>query len=427
MNAVMTKNTLRAKLEQIGWRGLDERVWARLDDFRGGRVILAPPLDTIPSPAGNAIYTLVEELAARSKKPTLVLARWPALGAPQECPISDRILYDTAPFAPGWLESKIPYRLKRFLTGSGAPYMYAYARRAARLCRLLEVEKIVIEDVPVFTLPLRAGNQRVKIYLHQHNNALRSLPGNYSKKVLSSLDGILFVARKTRDFTERLHGPLPVPAKVVYNGVDLVHYDPARWRARAGELRGSLGIPPEAGILLFVGRIIPIKGVVEAAEAFNTIRPEKFHFVVVGDLNRSLYADPAYTERLKRAAADSGGKIHLLGARPQQELPALYAMSDLVIVPSIGHEGLPKVITEALVMGKPVAASNRGGILELLKPGVNGWLIDSPDDVNRLSMELTPILREKHKIARLGENAWLNDRPRLGLDQSVREFYDFIQ
>lgn len=422
----MTKTALQDELEKMGWCGLDERVWARLDDFRDGRVILAPPLDTIPSPAGNAIYTLVEELAARAEQPTLVLARWPAQGTPQECPISDRILYDTAPFSPGWLEQKLPYRLKRSLTGSGAPYLYAYARRAARLCRLLDIKKIIVEDVPVFALPLRAGNKQAKIYLHQHIDAPKSVPGYYWKKVLASLDGILFVARTTREFTESLHGPLPVPATVVYNGVDLAHYDPLRWRVRAGKLRTSLGIHPNVGVLLFVGRIIPIKGVAEAAEAFNAVQPNNFHFVVVGDLNRSLYADLAYTDRLKQAAADSNGTIHLLGARPQQELPALYAMSDLVIVPSIGHEGLPKVITEALAMGKPIAASNRGGILEILKPGVNGWLLEHPEDVNQLSVELATILQDRHEIAHFGESAFLNDRPWLGLEQCANEFYCFI-
>lgn len=73
--------------------------------------------------------------------------------------------------------------------------------------------------------------------------------------------------------------------------------------------------------------------------------------LVVGDLNIQLYRNEAYLNRLRNAAQSSDGRVHLVGTVAQQDLPAWYAAADAVIVPTIGAEGLPKVVTEALAMG----------------------------------------------------------------------------
>ena len=59
-------------------------------------------------------------------------------------------------------------------------------------------------------------------------------------------------------------------------------------------------------------------------------------------------------------------------------MPAYYKLSDFIVLTSIGPEGLPKVVTEALAMGIPVIASDRGGTWELLREGKNGWKISDP-------------------------------------------------
>lgn len=391
-------NSSRTKIEGLGWRALDERVWDRLNDFRHGLVILAPPLDTIPSPYGNAIYTLVEEVISHLSVPALLLARWPAQGSPQKCAVSDRILYDTRPMKPGWLESHLPYRLKRLLTGSGAPYYYGYARRAAQLCQLLLAERIVVEDIPVFSLPIRKQNPKACIYLHQHNNAPKSVPFHHWRRVVSGLNGVVFVAEETRRFTEYSHGKLTIPSYVVYNGVDLSHFDPTRWHSEGMLIREALGILPHEKVLLFVGRIIPHKGVAEAAEAFHMAALTDSHLVIVGSLDSSLYSDAAYTQRLRRVAEESGGKIHLVGPKPPSKMPAYYTTADVVIIPSVGREGLPKVITEALAMGKPCLVSNRGGAVEVIQEQINGWIIPDPQDLPDLAARISSALSQSREI-----------------------------
>ncbi len=388
-------HSLRTQIEKWGWRSLDERLWQKWESVRPSTVFIAPPLDTIPSPEGNAIYSLVETLVERLPDSTLILARWPEQGQPQPCPISDRILYDTNPLQPGWLEKYLPYRLKKSLWGMSAPFYLAYARRAARVCQLLEAHKIVLEDIPLFAPTVRKIiGDKPSLFLHQHIDAPKSVPPRFWPKVIASLSAIIFVAKQTQQLTEGLHGALSISSYVVYNGVDLSHYDRKQWKTQAQILRQQLGINNDEKVLLYVGRITPGKGIAEAAQAFNQAHVTNSRLVVVGNVTGGLFHEPAYSQQLTQAAKQSRGCIHLMGNVPQAELPAYYAAADVVIVPSLGNEGLPKVITEALAMQCPCIVTRRGGALELIEAGWNGWVVPEPVTIESLATTIRQALSE---------------------------------
>lgn len=369
---------LRAQIEKLGWCSLDERFWTKLESLREGTAFIAPPLDTIPSPEGNAIYTLVETLTEYLPEPTLVLARWPEKGEPQSSPISDRILYDTTPLQPGWLEKRLPYRMKKHLWGMSAPFHLNYARRAGEICHLLEVRTIIVEDIPMFAPRVRKQiSAKANLFLHQHASAPLSTPHHSWHQVQNSLNGIIFVAEQAQSFTENRHGKLSIPGYIIYNGVNLKQYGRVRWQSQAQSLRQELGINPNEKVLLYLGRITSSKGIAEAAQAFNQAKVTDAHFVVVGNVVGGLFHEPSYSQRLCQAAEQSHGRIHLIGNVSQADVPLYYAAADVVIVPSLGNEGLPKVITEALAMECPCIITARGGSLELIQPGRNGWLIPS--------------------------------------------------
>jgi glycosyltransferase involved in cell wall biosynthesis len=423
---VSPNNLLRSKLEKLGWRSLNESLWEKLSGFRSGIAILAPPLDTIPSPHGHAIYTIVQDLAERSPVPCLVLAIWPDQAEPQKCNISDRILYCQNPFQPVILENTIPYRVKRLLWGTSRPELLYYAKMAARLCKYLGVKTIVVEDVPRFGLAFKKKlGKGAKVFLHQHIDA----PLNYKliwwKWMRDAYDGMIFAAQKTLIDTEKLHGKLANPI-VVYNGVDLGHYDPDRWKEKAKRIRAQYSILENELIVLYVGRIIPGKGCLELAQAFMQADVPVSRLVIAGDLTESNSGRNEFIIRLREIAEDSRKRIILAGSVPQIEIPAWYQAADLVVVPSLQSEGLPKVITEALVMGKPVLASDRGGALELVRPGQNGWLLENPEDIIQFSKQIKGILHDREKLVEFGRRAFYQDRPGLGIEHSSHDFFDFI-
>jgi glycosyltransferase involved in cell wall biosynthesis len=421
-----TKNELRQEIEKMGWCCLDEKLWERLDEFKTGIAILAPPLDTVPSPQGNAIYTIIQDLAARSPVPCLVLSVWPEHGEPKKCEISDRILYLTKPFKPVLLESYIPYRVKKWVWGIGRPELLSFPQKAAYLCNVLNFRTIIVEDVPRFGLPIKktlpSGS---KIFLHQHNNAPLKYPKFWWRVFEKYFTGIIFVSRQNLLATEHKFGKLR-HAEVVYNGVDLRHFDPDLWEEKSRKILLDHSISKEELVILYVGRIIPGKGCLELAQAFLKANIPNVRLILVGEIKESLFSDVDFIAKMKRVISQSSGKIISVGNIAQDSIPGFYNAADLVVIPSIQSEGLPKVVTEALVMGKPILGTDRGGIFELIKHGENGYLLQDPQDIEQFSNQLQEILHNKERLLILKQNALLNDRFRLSINQSANDFFNFI-
>lgn len=152
---------------------------------------------------------------------------------------------------------------------------------------------------------------------------------------------------------------LGASAEVVSPGVDFDRFRPGD----AGAARARLGLEPRARIALFVGGLVEIKGPDVFAAAMTGANG--WLGIVVGD--------GPMRERLVAA-----GTVTLRAAVPPAEVAEWITAADVVVVPSRG-EGLGLAAVEALACGRPVVASNVGGLPEVVKDGENGLLV-SPDD-----------------------------------------------
>ncbi len=120
------------------------------------------------------------------------------------------------------------------------------------------------------------------------------------------------------------------------------------------------------GYLLFAGRLVATKGIETILRA--VARVSTFPLWICG----TGPEEP----RLRRLAADlAPGRIRFLGFLRPAELQAVRAQSEAVIVPSLHYENCPLSLLEALGSGIPVLASEIGGIPELIKDGVEGFLV----------------------------------------------------
>lgn len=162
-------------------------------------------------------------------------------------------------------------------------------------------------------------------------------------------------------------------------GVDLALFRPLD----RAESRAQIGLAPDERVVLFVGRIDPIKGIDTLIEAAQLLlsretpqRPPTF-VIVGGDLDDdgapigplALVAD-AIRER------GIAANFRLVGSQPQDELPVFYAAADVVAVPS-RYESFGLVAVEALACGVPVVASRAGGLRFTIDEGVAGLLVKS--------------------------------------------------
>ena len=162
-------------------------------------------------------------------------------------------------------------------------------------------------------------------------------------------------------------------ASVVYNG----YRAPDRTlvaRARAADDPLRIG---------FLGGLVPNKGLDRLVDAFLRLAPHAAELWIAGA------GDPRYEASLKSRTA-SRDDVQWFGVvRPEAFLPAL----DVLVVPSLVHEAMGRVVIEAFCHGVPVIAASRGGIPELFR-GECGWLYD-PDDRGRLPAILKQILDQR--------------------------------
>ena len=201
-------------------------------------------------------------------------------------------------------------------------------------------------------------------------------------EVIAAADRLVAnTAEEARQLIE-LYGADPWRVETVNPGVDLSVFRPARQPASA---RRRLGLPPDAVVLAFVGRIQPLKGpdvVLRAAAELLTACPALAGRLVVAIVGGPSGSEVGAPGRLAGMAAHLGISdcVRLEPPCPQAELADWYRAADLVLVPS-HSESFGLVALEAQACGTPVVAASVGGLRTAVRDGYSGVLVDGHDPV----------------------------------------------
>ena len=191
---------------------------------------------------------------------------------------------------------------------------------------------------------------------------------------------------------------------VIPPGVDVSHFYPIS----QDEAKEVIGVPPCEEMLLFVGRIEPLKGLDTLIQAIAQMQTRGVYVcltVIGGDPNTSPEAQSAEMARVQTLREEAGlsDLITFLGKRGQDTLPYYYSAADVVVVPSY-YESFGMVALEAMACGTPVVASQVGGLAFLVQDGVTGFTVPV-DEPGALADKLMMLVRDPELRRRLGEQA----------------------
>ncbi len=228
------------------------------------------------------------------------------------------------------------------------------------------------------------------------------------KEILHSADRI--IAATTAEYAQLLWLYQADVGKIsiIPPGVDVCRFYPIP----PDEAKEYIGVPPCGRMILFVGRIEPLKGLDVLIKAIasmhreDTLRENPFCLVIIGgDSDESTEQANAELSRIRSLSeqAGLGDLVTFLGRRSQDSLPYYYSAAEAVVVPS-QYESFGMVALEAMACGTPVVASQVGGLAYLVQDGVTGFTVpvDEPD---ALAQRLTLLLRDQALRDRMGKQA----------------------
>ncbi len=189
---------------------------------------------------------------------------------------------------------------------------------------------------------------------------------------------------------------LGVPVHVIHNPIDPAMFLDAR------NIRTELGIRPTDTLVTFAGQIRRIKGVDLFVAAARKVPGDDLRFVVAGACRQGAGIEDAYTESEFRKLIAADPRILYVGYR--EDMPDVYASSDVVVMPSRWAEPFGLVLIEAGLAMKPVIATHVGGIPEVVSHGETGLLVEA-EDVESLASRIKQLAHDPAARSRMARSA----------------------
>lgn len=253
-----------------------------------------------------------------------------------------------------------------------------------------------------------------------HAGWLRRLYRAVERSYLRTLDGFIFNSRTTRQAVEALRGEIgALPSVIAYPAADHLAVPDDGAAAELIRTREDSSGPLR---VLFVGNLIPRKGLHHLIAALSRLPPSDWQLNVVGDDT----VDGSYSTGLRRQIAAGGleANISLRGRVSDSELAQEYRAAHVLAVPS-SYEGFGIVYLEGMAYGLPVLAGVQGAGGELVRPDVNGFLVE-PGDAHGIAGHLSALAGDRRRLAVLGRNARLRFASHPPWSQSAAAVRQFL-
>ncbi|MEW5961595.1 MAG: glycosyltransferase [Chloroflexota bacterium] len=200
-------------------------------------------------------------------------------------------------------------------------------------------------------------------------------------------DALVAVSNGLRSYARETVPDLPI--EVIPNAIELSVFTPPRQRHHEGPLR-----------LLFVGRFNAFKNVETLLEAVDRLRQQgvdNFEMQLVGEGERRA--------NLERLAVEKGLTRHVrfLGWVGREAIVERYRQADLFVTATT-WEGMPNTVLEAMACGLPIVATRASGLDQLVKEGVNGYLV-AINDPDALADRLASLIDNPYERRRMGKES----------------------
>lgn len=254
----------------------------------------------------------------------------------------------------------------------------------------------------------RYGSKFVDLVAKAYSKSIGIIILRYADKITLLGTNLVKVAQEIR----QKEGGL----SVIPNGVDLTCFS---LKSNTTGVKKDLGIGENEAMMLNISRLTPVKGIDTLIKITERLLKDgvKVKTVIVGN-------DP-YKGEYQKLAQATGVSENIIFTGFRKDIPELMSACDIFVLPSLS-EGLPAVLLEASACGKPIIASNVGGIPDIVIHGETGFLAE-PKDIDSFTHYVKLLLNDEDLSRNLGRNAYEHVKRNFDWDMIIKKYEEIYE
>ena len=316
----------------------------------------------VPAVCGGAIETLITSVVKRySKEDVLKLTVFSvyhkeAVKAAEKYPEVRFVWTHTNTF---WnLAKHAVFMAVRALSGRTIRTLQRHYNEIAPVITNEKFDLLIVEGGDEqAVIDIAKGYKREQLVFHAH---IHFIPSEKTADGFGHMIGVSdFVTREYQKACKT-----PVKAHTLKNAIDTDKFNKEVTEDERKEIRKKLGLSEEDFVILYVGRLIQVKGILELIKSVLSINDKNIKLLVVGSANFGKYGFSPYAKKVKKLCKKNRNRIVATGYVDNSEIYKYAMAADIQCVPSLWEEAAGLVTIEAMAYGIPTIVTNSGGMTE---------------------------------------------------------------
>lgn len=289
---------------------------------------------------------------------------------------------------------------------SSARHRSAYLKQAMMQMRRQPSGIIQVENRPTFVPHVRQSFSQVRLILSLHSvTYVQPLAPHALEQIFRLSDAIVTNSDFLKREVQRLVPDTADKVHRIHLGADPSTFRPAKFRTKTrARIRSELKLGDRPTVL-FIGRLIPQKGLHVLLQAMEHVRHEvpDAILVVIGSAFYGRKQETAYVKKIKKEFNTAPNDVRFVPFISPQHIQDYYTAGDVFVTPSLGKEAFGLVNVEAMACGLPVVAHDVGGIGEIVKHNETGYLVPPQDSIRPLAECIVTLLMDEGKRETFGK------------------------
>ncbi len=311
----------------------------------------------------------------------------------QQHALHDITVYSIPPKISLWMRMKRKWFAWTHEGGYYHPTIEYFLHKALKDIRKKQYDIIILENRPGYALKLKEVTDAKLVY-HLHNDILNNT-SHHAQELYDAASRIITVSDYIRSQVLTVT-PNDHKTRTVHNGIDVQNFSSLTPHDT------SLTTQHSTFNLLFLGRIIPEKGIEQLLDAMLLLQQHPvIRLIVIGG---SFYANStpnAYAQRLREKAEPIRNRIQFTNYIAHEQLYEYMQQADVAVLPSMWDEPFGLTVVEAMAAGLPLITTRSGGIPEICE-GV-ATIVERDNVVNNLAAAILDLYEHPEKRQQMSE------------------------